>query len=71
MKDHQPEAVLEALAPFLEREKPARGEAAVQACYRYIRNRPGPFDYRSVLDAAFRWARPKSKAATAMGSRTG
>lgn len=51
MKDNQPDAVLDALAPFLEREKPASGEAPVQACYRYISNRPGQFDYRSALEA--------------------
>ena len=48
---YQPDAVLDALAPFLEREKPASGEAPVQACYRYISNRPGQFDYRSALEA--------------------
>jgi Uncharacterised protein family (UPF0236) len=51
LKENQSDAVLDALAPFLEREKTVRGETPVQACYRYIHNRPGQFDYQSALAA--------------------
>ena len=51
-KENRSDAVLDGLAPCLERDKPAAGaEAPVQACYRYIDNRPGQFDYQSALAA--------------------
>lgn len=52
LKENRSEAVLDALAPFLERDKPTACQPApVQACYRYIDNRPGQFDYQSALAA--------------------
>lgn len=52
LKANQTEAVLDALAPFLERDRSRpREQAPVQACYRYIDNRPGQFDYQSALAA--------------------
>ena len=52
LKANQPEAVLDALAPFLERDRSRpREQAPVQACYRYIDNRPGQFDYQGALAA--------------------
>ena len=51
VKENQSDAVLDALAPFLERRKSAQGETPVQACYRYIDNRPDQFDYQAALAA--------------------
>lgn len=52
LKANQTEAVLDALAPFLERDRSStREQAPVQACYRYIDNRPGQFDYQAALAA--------------------
>lgn len=51
MKNNDADAVLDELAPFLERKKPKEEEAPVQACYRYINNRPGQFDYARALAA--------------------
>lgn len=52
LKQNRPEAVLAALAPCLERHKATADQPApVQACYRYIDNRPGQFDYHSALAA--------------------
>lgn len=51
LKLSQVEPVLDALVPFLERTSAAakKEEAPVQACYRYMENRPGQFDYRTAL----------------------
>lgn len=51
LKLSQVEQVLDALVPFLERTSAAakKEEAPVQACYRYMENRPGQFDYRAAL----------------------
>ena len=51
LRQNHSEAVLDELAPFLERDKPKQAEAPVQACYRYIDNRPGQFDYAGALAA--------------------
>jgi hypothetical protein len=52
LKANQTEAVLDALAPFLEQDRSRlREQAPVQACYRYIDNRPGQFDYQGALAA--------------------
>jgi len=52
LKQNRPEAVLDALAPHLERHKATADKPApVKACYRYIHNRPGQFDYQSALAA--------------------
>ena len=49
LKQNHSDAVLDELAPCLERDKPKQQEAPVQACYRYIDNRPGQFDYAGAL----------------------
>lgn len=51
LRQNQAEAVLDELAPFLERDKPKSEPTPVQACYRYIDNRPGQFDYAGALAA--------------------
>ena len=52
LKQNRPDAVLDALAPHLERHKATADKPApVKACYRYIHNRPGQFDYQSALAA--------------------
>lgn len=52
LKQNRSDAVLDALAPHLERHKATADKPApVQACYRYIHNRPGQFDYQSALAA--------------------
>jgi len=52
LKENRSEAVLDALAPHLERHKAtADTPAPVQACYRYLDHRPGQFDYQSALAA--------------------
>jgi hypothetical protein len=51
LRQNHSEAVLDELAPFLERDKLKQAEAPVQACYRYIDNRPGQFDYAGALAA--------------------
>ena len=51
LKLSQVEPVLDAWVPFLERTSSAakKEEAPVQACYRYMENRPGQFDYRAAI----------------------
>lgn len=51
MKQNRSDAVLDELAPFLERSKRKTQDAPVLACYRYIEHRPGQFDYASALAA--------------------
>lgn len=51
LRQNHSAAVLDELAPFLERDKPKQAEAPVLACYRYIDNRPGQFDYAGALAA--------------------
>ena len=43
--------VLNALAPHLEPPEVEDKDAPVRACHRYIRNRPGQFDYPCALAA--------------------
>jgi hypothetical protein len=50
LKDSRTAEVLDALLPHLEHETTSADRAPVQACYRYIRNRPGQFDYKGALD---------------------
>ena len=45
MKAGMLNAVLESLLPHIEAPEIADNNAPVRACYRYIRNRPGQFDY--------------------------
>jgi hypothetical protein len=42
-------AVLESLLPHIEAPEVADENAPVRACYRYIRNRPGQFDYPCAI----------------------
>lgn len=51
LKENRSDRVVDELAGFLEREKPLSGEMPVTACYRYIVNRPGQFDYQGALAA--------------------
>jgi hypothetical protein len=51
MKQNCSDAVLDELAPFLERGKSKEEDAPVAACYRYIDSRPGQFDYARALAA--------------------
>lgn len=43
-------AVLESLLPHIEAPEIAEENAPVRACYRYIRNRPGQFDYPRAIE---------------------
>jgi hypothetical protein len=43
--------VTAALAPFQESETVPSDQAPVRACYRYLTNRPGQFNYQAALDA--------------------
>jgi hypothetical protein len=51
MKGSQPEDVLDNLVSFLERDAPKGEPTPVQACYRYIENRPDQFNYRGAIEA--------------------
>jgi hypothetical protein len=51
LKENHSDQVVDELAGFLEREKPLSGEMPVTACYRYLVNRPGQFDYQGALAA--------------------
>lgn len=51
MKSGQVTAVLAALAPHLEPPEVDDSNAPVRACHRYLRNRPGQFDYPKALQA--------------------
>lgn len=49
-KKNRLEAVLLNLEPFLEPSTMADAEAPVRSCYRYIKNRPNQFDYKSAIE---------------------
>lgn len=49
LKENQTDAVLDSLRPFLEDDTVADTDAPVRACYRYMINRPGQFDYQTAL----------------------
>jgi len=51
MKTNRCSEVLEGLRPHLESETAPDKNAPVRACYRYISNREGQFDYKSALEA--------------------
>lgn len=51
MKSNHSSEVLEGLRPHLEAETVPDKNAPVRACYRYISNREGQFDYKSALEA--------------------
>jgi hypothetical protein len=51
MKTNRSSEVLEGLRPHLESETAPDKNAPVRACYRYISNREGQFDYKSALEA--------------------
>jgi len=52
MKTDQHGQVLQALATFIEPPEVPNAQAPVRACDRYLRNRPGQFDYQQALAAA-------------------
>jgi len=49
MKAGKLNAVLASLLPHIEAPEIAEKDAPVRACYRYIRNRPGQFDYPRAI----------------------
>lgn len=49
LKDNQVKTVLEALKPHLEPENLPDERAPVRACYRYLINRPGQFNYQNAI----------------------
>jgi hypothetical protein len=51
MKENQTHQVLDDLALHLERETVPGQPTPVKACYRYIDNRPGQFDYQAAVAA--------------------
>lgn len=51
LKSDQLPAVLAALAPFQEADSVPPEEAPVRACYRYLTNRPGQFNYQAAIQA--------------------
>ena len=51
MKENRSSEVLQDLQPFLEHDTVADSDAPVRACHRYIRNRPGQFDYQTALQS--------------------
>lgn len=50
LRQNRTQEVLDALEPHLEPVTISSDEAPVRACYRYITNRPGQFDYKGALD---------------------
>ena len=52
MKENRSDQVLDDLAPYLERGTASGSATPVLACYRYIDNRPGQFDYQRALAAS-------------------
>jgi hypothetical protein len=52
LKQSEIEAVQATLAAHLEDSEVADKAAPVRACYRYLVNRPGQFEYKRALDAA-------------------
>lgn len=51
LKANQIDSVLLALKPHIELDHVPNDKAPVRACYRYLFNRPGQFDYQSAIDA--------------------
>jgi hypothetical protein len=51
MKENRSSEVLHDLQPFLEDATLADSDAPVRACHRYIRHRPGQFDYQPALQS--------------------
>ena len=51
MKENNAFDVLNALKPHIEPEPVPDKDAPVRKCYRYIKNRPGQFDYKGTLEA--------------------
>jgi hypothetical protein len=51
MKENNTFDVLNALKPHREPDSVPDKDAPVRKCYRYIKNRPGQFDYKGALDA--------------------
>ena len=51
MKENNAFDVLNALKPNIEPDSVPDKDAPVRKCYRYIKNRPGQFDYKSALEA--------------------
>jgi hypothetical protein len=51
MKENRSSEVLRDLQPFLEDDTVGDSDASVRACHRYIRNRPGQFDYQTALQS--------------------
>ncbi len=50
LKNNKLSEVIEALKPHVEPASIPNEQAPVRACYRYIMNRPGQFDYKDALD---------------------
>lgn len=50
LKSNQIEEVLMALQTHLEAENVSEKQAPVRACYRYLINRPGQFNYQDAID---------------------
>ena len=51
LKENRSSEVLQDLQPLLEPDTVADADAPVRACHRYIRNRPGQFDYQTALQS--------------------
>lgn len=51
LKDGQVATVVEMLQPHLEADDCPEPQAPVRACYRYLNNRPGQFDYKAARQA--------------------
>lgn len=51
LKTNQVDSVLAALKPYLESDTVPNDKSPVRACYRYLLNRPGQFDYKAAIDA--------------------
>ena len=49
LKRNQVKTVLTALKPHLEQENLPDEQAPVRACYRYLINRPGQFNYQDAI----------------------
>lgn len=50
MKENREFEVMEALQPYREAKEVPDKDAPVKCCYRYIKNRPGQFDYKGALE---------------------
>lgn len=51
MKENRSVEVLQELEPHIEHVSVKDGEAPVRKCHRYIKNRPGQFNYKGALEA--------------------